>query len=196
MADALIPGDRGLGSLKPGMLLVANPKLKEPLVERSVFLILGLHPQENEAEALMLHLPMKRKVNEYYDGWDKFLTGDSAYFRVGGLAEVSSARFIGVPKEGIDPSAHLHMNPLTDKLAVLHGAKEPERLMRDVEDARMYIGVTYFDLAMLRDDLGTGQWLLADALPEDVLCPIDGDLWSDVMRREPVRWQANPENAE
>ena len=196
MADGLIPGDRGLGSLKPGMLLVADPQLDEPLVGRSVCLIIGLYPQDNEAEALMLHLPMDKKINEHYDGWDKVLTGDSAYMRAGGLTDVGTARFVGVLKDGVDPRAHMHMNPLTDKIAVLHGSKDPARLMHDVADARMFIGLTLFDLAMLREDLGDGRWLLADAQPEDIRSPNDADLWSDVMRRNPVRWQANPTDSE
>ena len=60
----------------------------------------------------------------------------------------------------------------------------------------MFIGLTLFDLAMLREDLGDGRWLLADAQPEDILSPNDADLWSDVMRRNPVRWQANPADSE
>jgi putative transcriptional regulator len=163
-----------------GRLLVASTTLEDPNFARTVVLI-GLHGEDG-ALGLVLNRPSTSTVA-------------SAVPQLGELFEDEEQVFVGGPVQG---SSIVMLAEFTDPAAagllVLGriGLPAPdaslEQLALATSRRRIYAGYAGWSEGQLDAEIGTGDWIAQDALPDDIFSEEPEQLWSGVLTRKGGRY--------
>jgi putative transcriptional regulator len=161
-----------------GRLLVASPTLVDPNFRRTVVL-LGEHGEEG-AMGVVLNRPSETSVAEAAPGLAP-LVEDGAVVHVGG--PVSPAAVV-VLAEVEDES--LVAETLWDGVGFLRGDLdlEDDAVIQAVTRARVYAGYAGWTPLQLEAELETTDWLVEEAVVEDLFAGAEADLWAGVVRRK------------
>jgi putative transcriptional regulator len=158
----------GMDSLE-GALLVAAPNLLDPNFFRSVVLILE-HTGEGAVGVIINH-PSTSGLGDELPEWAPLLAEPGVVF-VGGPVEPESA--VGLA-EGVDGSS-------AAGVGIVDLSAPPGELNVPV---RIYAGYAGWGPGQLEAELIEGGWVVAEADAGDVFATEPGDVWSNVLKRQP-----------
>lgn len=188
------PGDAGdvrwspshnvdsLRNVRPGTLLIASTDLIEPTFARTVIYIM----EHNEAGTLgvVINRMSQTAVHNLLPRWTDLAASPRALF-VGGPVKQDSALCLGVAKPGADIGMHSALRPVDGRVVLVDLDGDPEELEPLLEGVRIFAGYSGWGIGQLDGELAQHSWLLASALPRDLLAPPTVDLWAAVLRRQP-----------
>jgi putative transcriptional regulator len=163
-----------------GRLLVASTTLQDANFARTVVLI-GLH-NEDGALGLVLNRPSTSTVA-------------SAVPQLGELLDEEDQVFVGGPVQGSSIVMLAEFDdPAAAGLLVLGriGLPAPDASLEQLAAAtarrRAYAGYAGWSQGQLDAEVGAGDWIAHDALPDDVFSTEPEQLWSSVLTRKGGRY--------
>lgn len=177
------PGDpESVQRIRAGSLLLASTDLVEPTFARSVVYII----EHNDAGSLgvVLNRVSQTAVHNVMPSWTDVAAQPRALF-IGGPVKQDSALCLGVIRRGVDVSAFEQVRPVSGRVALIDLDADPELVAGLVEGVRIFAGYAGWGIGQLDSEMDLDSWMLASALPRDVLAPPTVDVWGDVLRRAP-----------
>ncbi|WP_457590170.1 YqgE/AlgH family protein [Gordonia aurantiaca] len=168
--------------LRPGTLLIASTDLVEPTFARTVVYII----EHNEGGSLgvILNRMSQTAVHNLLPRWTDLAASPRALY-VGGPVKQDAALCLGVMKHGVDVEDHPALRPVDGRVVLVDLDADPESLEPFLEGVRIFAGYAGWGIGQLDGELDQFSWMLASALPRDVLAPPATDVWFDVLRRQP-----------
>lgn len=167
----------------PGMLLVSAPGLLSFEFQRSVVLI--LEHDEDFSFGVDLTRRSDLAVANVIPEWAEAVSNPPTLY-LGGPLQPQSVVGLGVTKNGIDIEARPRLTKLANRLVHVDLRAEPEEIKESLEGFRLFAGYAQWDGGQLEEEILRGDWYVAPALPGDVVVPARTDLWSEVLRRQPL----------
>ncbi|MFW0783749.1 YqgE/AlgH family protein [Gordonia sp. CPCC 206044] len=171
-----------VGRVRPGTLLLASTDLIEPTFARTVIYVM----EHNEAGSLgvILNRMSQTAVHNLLPQWTDLSASPQALF-VGGPVKQDSAMCLGVVKPGADIDGLDALRPVDGRVVLVDLDADPSELDGVLEGIRLFAGYAGWGIGQLDGELEQDSWMLASALPRDLLAPATVDLWSAVLRRQP-----------
>lgn len=169
--------------IRAGTLLLANTDLLEPTFRRSVIYIV----EHNSGGTLgvVLNRPSETAVYNVLPQWAKLATKPKSMF-IGGPVKRDSALCLATMKVGVDASSVPGLRHVQGRIAMVDLDAEPEDIEDAVEGVRIYAGYSGWSVGQLDGEIERDDWIVLSALPSDVLVEPRVDLWSRVLRRQPM----------
>ena len=152
-----------------GCLLVASPTLFDPNFAASVVLV--IHHGDPGAVGVVLNRPTTLSPDRLPPGWSL-----SDPVHAGGPVEPEIAIALA---ESEDDHGSWERIGTGIWLADLEGPPTPVRRLR------IFAGYAGWGPGQLEDEISRGDWIVADATPEDVFTADTPGLWRLVLRRQP-----------
>ena len=107
------------------------------------------------------------------------LAGPGELLHVGGPVQPEAVLVVA---EAEDPAVASEL--IVGDAGFLRGDLELDELVAGTRRARVYAGYAGWSPGQLEAELETSDWIVADALPDDLFAPPGSDLWGDVLRRK------------
>jgi putative transcriptional regulator len=164
-----------MDSLK-GQLLVAGADLFDPNFRRTVVLV--TEHGEDGALGLVLNRPAEVTVGEAVPGLSP-LVDETEHVFVGGPVD---QRSVLVLAEFDDPDECAAT--VFGDVGFVRGDADIALAAGSTRRARVFAGYAGWGVRQLDDELAANGWIIADALREDVFGEHDGELWTDVVKRQ------------
>ena len=166
-----------------GMLLVAAPGMPSPEFARSVVLVV----QHTEFITFGVNLVQRSDVAiaNVLPEWVTAAVKPQVIY-LGGPVQPQSVVGLGVTRPGVDIAANPRLTRLANRLVHLDLRGEPEEMVEDLTGLRLFAGFAEWAPGQLQEEIERGDWYVPPALPGDVIAPPRADLWSEVMRRQPM----------
>lgn len=167
----------------PGQLLVAAPGMLSADFARSVILIV----EHNAQMTFGVNLASRSDVAVFnvLPEWLPVVAKPQALY-IGGPLNQQSVVGLAMSKKGVDLDKHQQLNRLAPRLAHVDLRADPEDLANYIDGMRMFAGYAEWAPGQLDSEIERGDWYVTPALAQDVLTPGAADLWSDVMKRQPM----------
>ncbi|MGV9826906.1 MULTISPECIES: YqgE/AlgH family protein [unclassified Gordonia (in: high G+C Gram-positive bacteria)] len=168
--------------VRPGTLLIASTDLDEPTFARTVIYVI----EHNDAGSLgvILNRMSQTAVHNLLPQWTDLSATPQALF-IGGPVKQDAALCLGVMRHGVDSEPFSALRPVSGRVVLVDLDGDPDELAEVLEGVRVYAGYSGWGIGQLDAELEQDSWLLASALPRDLLAPATRDVWSDVLRRQP-----------
>jgi len=163
-----------------GRLLVASTTLQDPNFARTVVLI-GLH-SEDGALGLVLNRPSTSSVAAAVPQLGELLDEQAQVF-VGGPVQGSSVVILA---EFTDPAAAGLL--VLGRIGLPAPDASVEQLAAATSRVRVYAGYAGWSEGQLDAEVGAGDWIAQDALPDDIFSEDPEQLWSGVLTRKGGRY--------
>nr|WP_235434379.1 MULTISPECIES: YqgE/AlgH family protein [Gordonia] len=169
-------------SVRAGTLLLASTDLTEPTFARSVIYII----EHNDGGSLgvILNRMSQTAVHNILPQWTDLAASPQALF-IGGPVKQDAALCLGVTKHGVDIEGIEGLRPVDGRVVLVDLDADQELLAEFFEGVRIFAGYAGWGIGQLDAELAQDSWLLASALPRDLLAPPTVDVWADVLRRQP-----------
>ena len=175
----VIPGS----SPTKGRLLLATPPLEDPNFDRTVIYVLEHH--DEGALGLVLNRPSVEQLGEPLDGWVDLQTDPSLVFS-GGPVETDALIALARTSRPLDDAGD-HLAPLNGDIASADLAADPALVVSSINALRVFRGYSGWGPGQLEDEIEAGAWLVLDPDPSDLFTSDPGELWRQVLRRQPGR---------
>jgi putative transcriptional regulator len=172
------PPDAGV---EPGSLLVAGPGLQDPNFRRTVVYIIE-HRGEGTL-GVVLNRPSTVPVHEVLPNWAGHTAAPHAMF-IGGPVEVKTALCLAALRPGQDPDVIGGVLGVRGPVALVDLDSDPEDLVPRLRGLRVFAGYAGWNTGQLAGEIDRGDWIVAPALPDDVLSSDTDDHWGRVLRRQ------------
>ncbi|MFT4042465.1 MAG: YqgE/AlgH family protein [Gordonia sp. (in: high G+C Gram-positive bacteria)] len=169
-------------SVRPGTLLIASTDLYESMFARTVIYII----EHNDAGSLgvILNRMSQTAVHNLLPRWTDLAASPQALF-IGGPVKQDAALCLGVVGHGVDIEEYPALRPVAGRVVLVDLDEDPEKLRGVLDGVRVFAGYSGWGIGQLDAELHQDSWLLASALPRDLLAPPAVDVWADVVRRQP-----------
>lgn len=158
-----------------GRLLVAAPPLGDPNFDRTVVYVL----EHNESGALGVVINrVSTEVDDAFENWMPMLAAPASVF-AGGPVQTNAFIALGRTEAGEIEPVELDRDPLL-----------VDPTPRSV---RIFHGYAGWGAQQLDGELESGVWIVVAAEIDDVFTARPGDLWTEVLARQPgrVSWMAS-----
>lgn len=159
-----------------GHLLLASPSLLDPNFRRSAVL-LGEHGDEG-ALGLILNRPTGVTVEDAAPTLEP-LVEDDAVVWAGGPVQPESVLVLAEVKDAAVVDGYV-----VGDVGFLRGDADMGEVARAVRRARVFAGYAGWSPGQLEAELEGGDWIVAEARPDDVFASDEVDLWADAVRRK------------
>jgi putative transcriptional regulator len=159
-----------------GKLLIAGPTLLDPNFARAVVLV-GEH-NEDGALGVVLNRPSETTVGEAVPDLEDLTPPDDPV-HVGGPVQ-PSAVLVLAEYEQPEPDTQL----VTGTVGFVAVDDEAERVATRLGRARVFAGYAGWGPGQLEAELERDDWIIADALEDDVFDSDASTLWSRVLDRQ------------
>ena len=177
--------------LRPGRLLVANPRLADSNFERTVVMLVAYG--EEGALGLILNRPSDMAVSSPLPQWAHIAAEPAVMFLGGPVAHqavICLAR--AVPSRGGKPPAGDGgggWKELDGDLGTLDLDSDPGAVSGQLSVIRLFAGYAGWAAGQLEGEMEVGAWWVLDAEPDDPFTAAPGSLWKRVLLRqaEPLR---------
>ncbi len=177
--------------LRPGRLLVANPRLADSNFERTVVMLVAYG--EEGALGLILNRPSDMAVSSPLPQWAHIAAEPAVMFLGGPVAHqavICLAR--AVPSRGGKPPAGDGgggWKELDGDLGTLDLDSDPGAVSGQLSVIRLFAGYAGWAAGQLEGEMEAGAWWVLDAEPDDPFTAAPGSLWKRVLLRqaEPLR---------
>lgn len=168
-----------------GKLLVANPRLADPNFDRSVVLVLA-HTDDG-ALGVILNRPSDTELLDPLPRWSVLADFPSLVFEGGPVSHDSVICLARVPapamfESRVGPDGWRHV---TGDVGTLDLDLDPDLIGGVVGSLRVFAGYAGWASGQLEEEVLAGGWWVLDAEPGDPFCDSPGELWHDVLRRQP-----------
>ena len=156
--------------VRAGTLLLANTDLLEP-----TFRTLGV----------VLNRPSETAVYNVLPQWAKLASKPKTMF-IGGPVKRDAALCLGTLRVGTDPAGMPGLRHVAGRMVMIDLDTDPELIAPAVEGVRIFAGYSGWTIGQLEGEIERDDWIVLSALPSDVLVEPRVDLWSRVLRRQPL----------
>jgi putative transcriptional regulator len=168
-------------AVEPGTLLVAGPALLDPNFRRTVVYIIEHRPEGTLG--VVLNRPSNVPVREVLPGWAQHAAKPGSMF-IGGPVEGKTALCLAALRPGLDPDTVDGLVGVRGPVALVDLDLDPEALAGRLRGLRVFAGYAGWSGGQLAGEIDRGDWIIAPALPDDVLSADASDLWGRVLRRQ------------
>lgn len=162
--------DGGVTASTLGRLLVASPDLEDPNFRRTVVLMLT-HDVEG-ALGLVLNRPTDIPVGDELPDWAAVCAAPACLY-IGGPVDPDNALGLG---EGPPDRSEM----IVGLVGAVDFAGRPE----DYRSVRVFAGYAGWGPSQLDLEVSRGDWIVVDALVDDVTTATPDSLWREVLRRQ------------
>jgi putative transcriptional regulator len=169
--------------VRAGTLLLANIDLLEPTFRRSVIYVV----EHNDGGTLgvVLNRPSETAVYNVLPQWADLVAKPRTMF-VGGPVKRDAALCLGILRVGVDPDGMTGLRHVAGRIVMVDLDADPELIATSVEGLRIFAGYSGWTIGQLEGEIERDDWIVLSALPSDVLVQPRVDLWSRVLRRQPL----------
>lgn len=169
--------------VRAGTLLLANTDLLEPTFRRSVIYVV----EHNDGGTLgvVLNRPSETAVYNVLPQWADLVARPKTMF-VGGPVKRDAALCLGTLKIGVDPDGMPGLRHVAGRIVMVDLDGDPELIAAALEGVRIFAGYSGWTIGQLEGEIERDDWIVLSALPSDVLVEPRIDLWSRVLRRQPL----------
>ena len=169
--------------VRAGTLLLANIDLYEPTFRRSVIYVV----EHNDGGTLgvVLNRPSETAVYNVLPQWSDLVARPKTMF-IGGPVKRDSALCLGTLRVGADPDGVEGLRHVAGRIVMVDLDADPETVAGPVEAVRIFAGYSGWTIGQLEGEIERDDWIVLSALPSDVLVAPRVDLWSRVLRRQPL----------
>jgi putative transcriptional regulator len=151
--------------------------LADPNFFRSVVLMCAVDGEG--AFGLVLNRPSDVPVGDHLPGWVERLTRPEVVF-VGGPVQPATAIGLGL-RRGPEPPG---WSEVAGRIGLVDLTAAPGDVVGHLETLRVFSGYAGWGAGQLEDELATGDWVVASAVPEDAFGDRPDNLWRTVLKRE------------
>ena len=164
-------------------MLLASTDLLEPTFRRSVIYIV----EHNDGGTLgvVLNRPSETAVYNVLPQWTDLVAKPKTMF-VGGPVKRDAALCLGTLRIGVDPDGLPGMRHVAGRIVMVDLDTDPELIAESLEGVRVFAGYSGWTIGQLDGEIERDDWIVLSALPSDVLVEPRVDLWSQVLRRQPM----------
>ncbi len=166
-----------------GSLLVSSTALVEPTFRRTVVYVVD-HSATGSL-GLVLNRPSETAVVDVLRAWAPLARRPQALF-VGGPVSQESALCLATVRVGASAAGTTGLRVVQGRVVMVDLDADPEPLADVLDGVRVFAGYTGWSPRQLDTEIARGDWLVLTSLPGDVLDPGRGDLWAQVLRRQPM----------
>ena len=163
--------------------MLAAPGMLSSEFARTVVLIIE-HNLEHTL-GVVLNRRSEVAVANVLPEWLDYVAKPQALY-LGGPLGPQAAIGVGVTTSGTVIEDHLEFTRLANRLVHVDLRTDPAMLDGLLEGVRIFAGYAEWAPGQLDDEIERGDWYVAPALPSDVIAPAGTDLYSDIMRRQPM----------
>lgn len=169
--------------VRAGTLLLANTDLMEPTFRRSVIYVV----EHNDGGTLgvVLNRPSEAAVYNVLPQWADLAAKPKTMF-IGGPVKRDAALCLGTLRIGADPEGIEGLRHVAGRIVMVDLDADPEMIAVTVEGLRIFAGYAGWTIGQLEGEIERDDWIVLSALPSDVLVAPRVDLWSRVLRRQPM----------
>jgi putative transcriptional regulator len=169
--------------VRAGSLLLANIDLFEPTFRRSVIYVV----EHNDGGTLgvVLNRPSETAVYNVLPQWTDLVAKPKTMF-IGGPVKRDAALCLGILRVGADPDGVEGLRHVAGRIVMVDLDADPEIIGATVEAVRIFAGYSGWTIGQLEGEFERDDWIVLSALPSDVLVQPRVDLWSRVLRRQPL----------
>jgi putative transcriptional regulator len=169
--------------VRAGTLLLANTDLFEPTFRRSVIYIV----EHNDGGTLgvVLNRPSETAIYNVLPQWTDLAAKPKSMF-IGGPVKRDAALCLGTLRVGADPDGVEGLRHVAGRIVMVDLDADPEMIATLVEGVRIFAGYSGWTIGQLEGEIERDDWIVLSALPSDVLVQPRVDLWSRVLRRQPL----------
>ncbi len=171
--------------VRPGTLLLANTDLLEPTFRRSVIYVV----EHNDGGTLgvVLNRPSETAVYNVLPQWAKLTAKPKKTMFIGGPVKRDAALCLGTLRVGTDPQGMPGLRHVAGRMVMVDLDADPDLIAPAVEGGvRIFAGYSGWTIGQLEGEIERDDWIVLSALPSDVLVEPRVDLWSRVLRRQPL----------
>jgi putative transcriptional regulator len=174
---------RAAHRVRAGTLLLANTDLTEPTFRRSVIYVV----EHNDGGTLgvVLNRTSETAVYNVLPQWAKLATKPKTMF-IGGPVKRDAALCLATLRVGADPGDVPGLRHVQGRIVMVDLDAEPDSIAPMVEGVRIFAGYSGWTLGQLEGEIERDDWIVLSALPADVQVGPRADLWSRVLRRQPM----------
>ncbi|MGH3527784.1 MAG: YqgE/AlgH family protein [Pseudonocardiaceae bacterium] len=170
-----------VNSLERGSALVAAPGLQDPNFRRTVVLIID-HTASGTL-GVVLNRPSEVPVRDVLPLWGPHATLPRALY-VGGPVQRRAALCVAALPADVDAERTEGMIKVRGSLALIDLEADPELMAPQLRGLRVFAGYAGWGEGQLAGEISRGDWVVVPALADDVLAPLNTDLWSRILRRQ------------
>jgi putative transcriptional regulator len=169
--------------VRAGTLLLANTDLFEPTFRRSVIYVV----EHNDGGTLgvVLNRPSETAIYNVLPQWTDLAARPKTMF-IGGPVKRDAALCLGTLRVGADPDGVEGLRHVAGRIVMVDLDADPEMIAALVEGVRIFAGYSGWTIGQLEGEIERDDWIVLSALPSDVLLQPRVDLWSRVLRRQPL----------
>lgn len=167
----------------PGMLLVAAPGMLSDEFARTVILL--IEHDTDHSFGVVLNKRSDVAVANVLPDWLGEVAAPQALY-IGGPVGPQAASGVGVTATGTVIDDHPEFTRLANRLVHVDLRSDPFEVAGHLEGMRLFAGYAEWAPGQLDSEIERGDWYVAPALPSDVIAPASADLYSDVLRRQPM----------
>lgn len=174
-----------IDSVVPGSLLLAGTSLLEPIFRRTVVYVV----ENNDGGTLgvVINRPTETPIGVGLPQWVE-LCEPADVFYLGGPVKLEGALCLGVLKPGVSIDGADGVTRVSGRVVMIDVDADPSPFVAALESARIFVGYAGWTFGQLDGELARDDWMVFTSHPEDVLVPVDTDLWGQVLRRQPMPW--------
>lgn len=167
--------------------MVALPALTDPNFDRTVVYI--LEHNTDGAFGVVLNRPSDEPPAEGLARWNLHLAAPQVLF-TGGPVQQDAYIALAQLEDGTDNAAFAQLG---NGFATVDLSVPPSELTELFRTVRIYHGYAGWGPGQLDGELDLDAWLVVPLVATDVFHPEPGELWRDVLRRQPGRisWLAD-----
>jgi putative transcriptional regulator len=169
--------------VRAGTLLLANTDLLEPTFRRSVIYVV----EHNDGGTLgvVLNRPSETAVYNVLPQWSKLATKPKTMF-IGGPVKRDAALCLATLRVGLEANGVPGLRHVQGRMVMVDLDADPDTIAPMVEGVRIFAGYSGWTIGQLEGEIERDDWIVLSALPSDVLVEPRVDLWSRVLRRQPL----------
>ena len=169
--------------VRAGSLLLANTDLLEPTFRRSVIYIV----EHNDGGTLgvVLNRSSETAIHNVLPQWSDLVAKPKTMF-IGGPVKRDAALCLGILRIGQDPDGLPGLRHVAGRVVMIDLDADPDTIAEWVEGVRIFAGYSGWTIGQLDGEIDRDDWMVFSALPSDVLVQPRVDLWSRVLRRQPL----------
>lgn len=166
--------------VRAGMLLVATPQLLDPNFVDTVVLMLDV--DDGGALGVVLNRPSAVPVAEVLETWSEIASEPEVLFR-GGPVSTEGALGVALLRDGDD--VPVGFRPVEGRLGLVDLDTPVELVDGSLAGMRIFAGYAGWGAEQLAAEIDEGSWYVVPGEAPDVFRHDTGELWRDVLRRQP-----------